>query len=179
MLTAGRGHHLEDVVDEGMAMIGVVLRMRVKNQLIVRALRIGADYDHASLASAVRSEMDALIEEKQTAAQVLDAQARKARRRIGAAKHQSDYRHRDVESLKARKEIEERLIVRLVVCRADDRFTEAVLDQARDAAIHEIVRARLATHHSARDEEGYEAEREARLRTLQADLAALAKPRAE
>jgi hypothetical protein len=164
-------------VDEGLLIVGSAFRLSLKNLLIVRALRDGADYDEGVLVGALRAQIDELVAEKEDEGARLESALSRARRRRGWASWHDDYRQQDVPVLERRAEINRRLVERLHALSADSAFLHAELAGAREAALDEIVQARLAPVTAAGMDEAYPAERERRLALLRQDIEQLIRNR--
>src|SRR5215207_5546409 len=107
------GPSIDLQVDEGLLIVASAFRLALKNLLIVRALRDGADYDESALVAALNAEIGGLITEKEEEAVRLRKAMRSARRRKGWASWHDDYRQQDMPALERRAEISGRLVDRL------------------------------------------------------------------
>lgn len=157
------------LVDEGVLIIGAALRMRVKNQIVVRVLAQGGalapeDYDRIALA-----EIQALVTENRASAEYLGRQAERAQRRRGSAQHMSDYRAADVDSLDLRRRVAEALVAALETMSTRPEYRQPVIERARNEAMVEMFRARMPTSISA-EEPTLGPAREERMRILVKDL---------
>lgn len=154
--------------------IGAV-RIAVKNLLIVRALRDGADYDESWWLAAVAREFELLAAENEADAERLDTVRASTRRKYGSALHPADFRSRDAPLLKRRIRLLRTVAERLRGLAAEEDVLLAIVAEARQTALDEITSARHdPSPRAARDP----AERAAGLALLADDLAALVESRA-
>ena len=161
---------VEMQVDEGMLIVASALRLAMKNLLVVRALRDRVDYDEGALVAALKAEIGELIAEKEEESVRLEKVLHRARRRKGWASWHDDYRQQDVPVLELRAEITRRLLERLRTLIDDPAFLRDELAGARDAALDDIIGARLAPSTPAAMDPQYPEQRERRLELLRHDL---------
>ncbi|MCU1438264.1 MAG: hypothetical protein JWP66_1351 [Naasia sp.] len=172
---------LADQVDEGVLIATSAVRLAAKNDLILRALRDGDEYDAGALAGAVRAELLALAEEKVEDARRVESVRRSVRRRFGVPRHQHDYRRADRAPLEKREQVNAALAVRLRALSEDDDYIRDIVARARDAALDEIAysmrdKAR-ALYNTAMVDEDYEVARELRMQMIAHDLNELERTR--
>ncbi|RIJ46678.1 hypothetical protein DZG00_13895 [Clavibacter lycopersici] len=165
----------EVLVEEALLLVGVALRLQMENLIILRTLRERRAYDEESLIEALRGELAELIGEKRGEAERLRMARDRAALREGKGKRPDDYREGDVPGLRLRAEIAEEIVERLGALSRDPEALREVLVIARDSALEQIVRARLAPQMlpGAFPEEG----RDDRVDELRAELARLAADR--
>ena len=120
------------------------VRQRVKNVVIVRALRDGADFDAERYADAVRAELESIAVESETDAARVKRELDYARGRHYEAATARDYVDRDVPTLRKRRKVMLALAVALRALATDDAVVAAIVDDARDNALDEI--AATASH---------------------------------
>jgi hypothetical protein len=166
----------EVLVEEALLLVGVALRLQMENLVILRVLRERRAYDEESLIEALRGELAELIGEKRGEAERLRMARDRAALREGKGKRPDDYREGDVPGLRLRAEIAEEIVARLGALTRDPEALREVLAIARDSALEQIVRARLAPKllPGAFPEEG----RDERVGELRDELARLAAERA-
>jgi hypothetical protein len=166
----------EVLVEEALLLVGVALRLQMENLVILRVLRERRAYDEESLIAALRGELAELIGEKRGEAERLRMARDRAALREGKGKRPDDYREGDVPGLRLRAEIAEEMVARLGALSRDPEALREVLAIARDSALEQIVRARLAPKllPGAFPEEG----RDERMGELRDELARLAAERA-
>ncbi|PPF55670.1 hypothetical protein C5C13_12155 [Clavibacter michiganensis] len=165
----------EVLVEEALLLVGVALRIQMVNRIILRTLRERRPYDEESLIEALRGELAELIGEKRGEAERLRMARDRAALRDGKGRRPDDYREGDVPGLRLRAEIAEEIVERLGALSRDPEALREVLVIARDSALEQIVRARLAPQllPGAFPEEG----RDDRVDELRAELARLAADR--
>ena len=122
-----------------MARAGV--RQKVKNVVILRTLRDGADFDLAWYADAVRTELAALVAESEAAAEQLDRDAQHARGRHLRAMTARDYVDRDVPKLRRRRHVHLALAARLRELAEDEAAVTDLVSDARMLALDDIASA--------------------------------------
>ena len=106
------------------------VRQRVKNVVIMRTLRDGADFDLDWYTDAVRTELEALAVENETAAEQLVRDAAYAQGRHFRAATARDYVDRDVPKLRRRRRVHLALV--------------ALVEDARMLALDDIASAAAA-----------------------------------
>ncbi|HWH25867.1 MAG TPA: hypothetical protein VNT53_04400 [Pseudolysinimonas sp.] len=129
---------LEDLVDEGVLIVGSTVRMSIKNRIIVQAMRDHSDFETKLVAAAARSELRKMAEEKREDADRIQLALERALGRSGTALHQSDYRDADVDALALRGETYRALADRLDELSRDADFVRALVERAREQAWDEV-----------------------------------------
>jgi len=132
---------LDDLVEDGLLIANAGVRMTVRNLIIVRALRDGADYDEGWYVDAVKHEFRALAAEKRADAERVAADHDTAMERPGRASHVSDYRSRDAPTLDRRSASLFGVADRLEAEGEDDELATVLVQIAREAALDEIASA--------------------------------------
>ena len=165
----------EVLIEESLLLVGVALRLQMENLIILRTLRERRAFDEESLIEALRGELAELTGEKRGEAERLRMARDRAALREGKGKRPDDYREGDVPGLTLRAEIAEEIVERLGALSRDPDALREVLVIARDSALEQIVRARLAPQllPGAVPEEG----REDRVAELRDELSRLAAER--
>lgn len=143
---------IERIVDEGVLIAITAVRMHVKNEIIVRAIKDDAEYDVVELAEAARDEFESI-----------------ARQNDGYAAGPVSARHVEVYSA---------LAAELRKAAGDPELVATTVEQAREDAWREIsgvVATKLeASRYDPSTDPRYQKERAARLRALiKVDLATL------
>lgn len=159
------------LVDEGVLIVGAALRMRVKNQIVVRILAQASALTSEDYDRIVLDATTALIAENTSSVEYLARQSERAQRRRGSAQHMSDYRAADVESLDLRRRVAEALSSALETMCTRPEYREPIIERARSEAMLEMFRARMPTSISA-EEPATGPEHDERMRLLIADLLA-------
>jgi len=164
---------LADLVAEGMLIVGSAIRLSVSNQAIVRALRDHADFDREWYSAAVVQQLALLADEKHADAERVAEELASATGRAGKARHQSDYRQRDVLHLRQRKAVLDSLVHEIRAREGDDDYVEALAAASRLAASDEIRGAirESALRRSPRAELLSPDERRKQVLALRAELA--------
>ena len=134
----------EVLIEESLLLVGVALRLQMENLIILRTLRERRAFDEESLIEALRGELAELTGEKRGEAERLRMARDRAALREGKGKRPDDYREGDVPGLTLRAEIAEEIVERLGALSRDPDALREVLVIARDSALEQIVRARLA-----------------------------------
>jgi hypothetical protein len=133
------------MVEDGRLIAMAALRLSLKNEVVLRVMRSGSRYDEDTLIDIARALVVALIDERRAEAALLTAVREEASRRPGMAHSRHDYHHADVPALDLRIRLNTLLSERLAQHRRDDDFLTERVREARDAALDEIVQARVAT----------------------------------
>lgn len=170
---------LDELVADGLLIAESAVRMSVKNEVILRALRDRADYRAERAREVAREELRRLAVESRGDARRLEEERERASVRPGKAAHQSDYRKADIEHLRRRGEAATALADRLIRASADDEHLDELVEAARRRAWDEVGASiaertaqewTLAPRLSAR-------ERERRMAQVAEDLRELGKAR--
>lgn len=161
-----------DVVADAVLLATAAVRIAVKNLLIVRALRDGADYEEGWWLGAVAREFELIAAENEADAARLEDVHAGAKRRHGRAQHPADFRARDRPVLKRRMRVLRKIAARLRELAADEAALLAIVAEARQTALEEITSARHDPSSRAARDPG---ERAAGLVLLSADLEELAR----
>lgn len=130
-----------DLVADARLVALAAVRQTVKNALLIRALRDGADYDPAWLHEAVRHEFAVLADESESDADRIARLRESARGRSGKALHAGDYRSADRSALKKRERTLRSLAAELRALGDDVETVDTLIDEARRRALDEIAAA--------------------------------------
>src|SRR5690606_37101178 len=117
-----------ELVADAMLVARAGVRQRVKNVVIMRTLRDGADFDLAWYTEAVRTELETLARENELAAEQLGRDARFAQGRHQRALTARDYVDRDVPKLRRRRRVHLALAARLRAFADDELAIQALID---------------------------------------------------
>ena len=170
---------IERVVEEGVMISASAVRMAVKNQLIVAALREHRAYDATAVAGGAQEQLRLLAGENDETADRLE-QTHRGPASLEGDPDEND-RIRDEEH-RRRPDVHRRLAAALREFAADPVAVAGLVDQARLDASAEIGREVVVRLHAGDfgADPHYEADRAERLRDLvEIDLAAVAKRTAE
>lgn len=164
----------KDVVADAVALATAAVRIAVKNLLIVRALRDSADYEHDWWRGAVAREFEVIAVENETDAARLEQVREATRRKKGRPQHPGDFRATDAPVLRRRIRVLRKISARLREIATDESALDALIADARRAALDEITGAR----HTPAPRVTLDADdRMIALSLLAGDLAALAEER--
>lgn len=155
------------------------VRQRVKNVMIVRALRDGADFEPAWYAEAARAELELAAVESETDAARVQRELEHARGRHLRAVTARDYVDRDVPTLRLRRRVLLALAARLRLLAQQHHEIAALIDEARASALDEIAAATAAVPRRRGPRTLTGSARRLALADLADDLAELAAQRAE
>lgn len=159
-----------DIVEQGLLVADVAVRMTVKNKLIVRALKHKADYSAEQTQEQVRQALTELIAEREKDAANI-AIMRSQIKRVGfASGGEAEYHREDSQTLRHRQEVYEGVAAELKARAADHVYLASVAKKATELAWAEIGEsiAQRAQHpyYSGGDNREYQAEREGRIQEL-------------
>ncbi|MFT4229298.1 MAG: asparagine synthase [Microbacterium sp.] len=160
-----------DAIAEGIAIAAAAARLAVSNRIIVATIGEGAAFDVERFAPFARDTLLHLAEEQERAADLMQKEIKNARGLRADAAGTHDYKGRDVRNLK-RRERQYRGVAELLRSFADDPLSiEALIDQSRDAAWHDVEKhlmRRLSAEASHPEHAAdYAAMRDARIQALQ------------
>ena len=130
---------LAELVADAMLVAFAGIRQQVKNQIILRALRDGADFDEAWLTDAVRSDAEALALESEADAARVRGELEYARKRRRRAVTARDYNVKDVPLLRRRIRVLLAVAANLRTFQADEEAIDRLADEARTHALDEIA----------------------------------------
>src|SRR5690606_23078251 len=120
-----------DLVADALLVARAGVRQRVKNVVILRTLRDGADFELEWYTDAVRTELEALAVENETAAEQLVRDAAYAQGRHFRAATARDYVDRDVPKLRRRRRVHLALAARLRALADDELAVVALVEDTR------------------------------------------------
>lgn len=169
---------VEDIVEQGLLVADVAVRMTVKNDIIMNALKRHVDYDEDRIVEMVREAVNDLADERERDAQHIDRMREEIRRTGRSAWSESDYGGEDSRTLKHRQEVYERVAEELRLRSEDEAYLRDAAERARTMAWGEIGPSieERATHpyYSGGGSEEYRSAREERIQQLiDKDLTAL------
>lgn len=146
-------------------------RLSLKNLFILRTLRDGKSFEESWYATAVQEELLHLANETDRDADRMLDERQRALRRQGRAMFQDDYRLIDAELLDRREKVLRGLAARLRSLSADRSYILALIGEAREQALDEVV---AAVAQAPREADSSEPEsmmlHQERLAALHADL---------
>ncbi|PRI10849.1 asparagine synthase [Leucobacter massiliensis] len=173
---------VEEIVEQGLLVADVAVRMTVKNAIIMNALKRHVDYDESQIVDMVREATEDLASERERDAQHIARMRDEIRDTGRSSWSESDYGNDDNRTLRHRQEVYEGVAVELRERARDEEYLRATAERARELAWHEIGDSlkERATHpyYSGGHDEEYRSEREGRIQQLiEKDLTALVQQR--
>lgn len=175
---------VEEIVEQGLLVADVAVRMGVKNEIILNALGRKADYDEQQIIELVRTTLHDLVEERERDARHIARMREEIRSTGRSSWSENDYSNDDSSTLRHRQEVYEQVAVQLREREADDEYLTKTAERARAAAWHEIGDSlkEKASHpyYAGGSSEEYKRNREARIELLiQRDLTDLMQQRGD
>ncbi|WP_337248710.1 asparagine synthase [Leucobacter luti] len=169
---------VEEIVEQGLLVADVAVRMSVKNAIIMNALQKHVDYDGDQIVEMVRQATEDLAKERERDAKHIARMRGEIRDTGRSSWSESDYGNDDNRTLRHRQEVYERVAEELHARAADDEALRATAQRARDMAWDEIGDSlkERATHpyYSGGASEEYQEARESRIQQLiEKDLTSL------
>src|SRR4051794_1772669 len=135
---------VDRMVEDGLLIAASTLRLSLKNRLIMRSM--GSDrlaFNEHDFLDAARDELQQLSSQRGAEAARLAAVREDAKQRQGKARTWQDYRDSDVPALELRIAVNRRLGERLAALLEDEEFLPIQIQLAQEAAVGEIVAARV------------------------------------
>lgn len=148
---------VEEIVEQGLLVADVAVRMTVKNTIIMNALRRNMDYHEEEILQLVRDAATELAEERDRDAKHIRRMRDEIRDYGRSAWSESEYGNDDNRTLRHRQEVYESIAAELRERAADDAYVRKTAEQAREAAWAEVgdslkVRAEHPYYGGGRDE---------------------------
>lgn len=129
---------VEEIVEQGLLVADVAVRMSVKNTIIMNALRRDVDYEKAHVEKLVRNKTIELAEERIRDAKHIKRMRDEIKQFGRSAWSESEYGSDDNRTLRHRQEVYEQLSAELNKQAADNTGITATAEQALAAAWSEI-----------------------------------------
>ena len=169
---------VEEIVEQGLLVADVAVRMSVKNAIIMNALKRHVDYDEGQIVDMVRSATEDLALERERDAQHIARMRDEIRDTGRSSWSESDYGNDDNRTLRHRQEVYERVAEELRARCADEGYLRETAERARGLAWDEIgdsLKERAShPYYSGGASEEYRRAREERIQQLiEKDLTAL------
>lgn len=169
---------VEEIVEQGLLVADVAVRMTVKNAIIMNALKRHVDYRESQIIDMVREATEDLARERERDAEHISRMRNEIRDTGRSSWSESDYGNDDNRTLRHRQEVYERVAEELHARAADEQYLSDTAGRARDLAWHEIgdsLKERAShPYYSGGDNDEYRNEREGRIQQLiEKDLTAL------
>ncbi len=148
---------VEEIVEQGLLVADVAVRMTVKNTIIMNALRRNMDYHEEEILQLVRDAATELAEERDRDAKHIRRMRDEIRDYGRSAWSESEYGNDDNRTLRHRQEVYESVASELRERAADEDYVRKTAEQAREAAWAEVgdslkVRAEHPYYGGGRDE---------------------------
>lgn len=129
---------VEEIIEQGLLVDGVAVRMGVKNSIIMNALKRNVDYRVDEIHELVRKQLLALAAERESDAKHISRVRDEIKRYGRSAWQETEYSSQDTKTLKHRQEVYEGLGSELRKLAADEEYVTHTAEQAREAAWAEI-----------------------------------------
>lgn len=173
---------VEEIVEQGLMVADVAVRMNVKNAIILNALGHKADYDEQQIKKMVQDAALELAVERERDARHISRMRGEIRKTGYSSWSENDYGSEDNATLRHRQEVYEQVAAQLRERADDEAYLEESTERARKAAWNEIGDSlkEKASHpyYAGGSSDEYKQEREARIELLiQRDLTELIKQR--
>nr|WP_245189997.1 asparagine synthase [Leucobacter exalbidus] len=174
---------VEEIVEQGLLVADVAVRMTVKNTIIMNALKRNVDYDATQINTMVHDSCVDLAEERERDARHIARMRNEIRDTGRSSWSESDYGNDDNRTLRHRQEVYEQVAEELHKRASDPTYLEETAERARQAAWHEIggSLADRATqpYYSGNYNDEYGSERDSRIQQLiEKDLTSLIREQA-
>ncbi|WP_449281661.1 asparagine synthase [Leucobacter sp.] len=169
---------VEEIVEQGLLVADVAVRMTVKNAIIMNALKRHVDYQESQIIDMVREATEDLARERERDAKHISRMRNEIRDTGRSSWSESDYGNDDNRTLRHRQEVYERVAEELHARAADEAYLGETAERARNLAWDEIgdsLKERAShPYYSGGDSDEYRSEREGRIQQLiEKDLTAL------
>ncbi|WP_449277892.1 asparagine synthase [Leucobacter sp. GX24907] len=161
---------VEEIVEQGLLVADVAVRMNVKNEIIMNALKRGENYDAAQIADMVREATIELADERDRDAAHIQQVRDEISEKGNSAWSEATFRGGDNRTLKHRQQVYEGVAEKLREHASDENYVTSTAERAREAAWSEIgdSLANRATHpyYAGGDNEEYREARDERIQQL-------------
>ena len=127
-----------DIVEQGLLVADVAVRMSVKNAIIMNALKRKVDYDEQEIVDMVRDSITELALERERDARHIEQMRKEIRKTGRSSWSDSEYGDGDNRTLRHRQEVYEGVAVELRARATDPEYLKVTTARAREAAWHEI-----------------------------------------
>jgi hypothetical protein len=161
---------VEEIVEQGLLVADVAVRMNVKNAIIMNALRNNVDYDEEVIRDLARTALTELADERERDAKHIKRVRDEIRDFGRSAWSESEYGNDDNRTLRHRQEVYETLATELRERAVNAEYVTTSTTRAREAAWEEVGDSlkNRAEHpyYSGGDNDEYRQERESRIQQL-------------
>lgn len=171
---------VEEIVEQGLLVADVAVRMTVKNAIIMNALKEHADYDEAQIYEMVRDSLNELAAERERDARHISRVRGEIRDTGRSSWSETEYGNNDSRTLRHRQEVYEQVAAELRARTEDDSYLDTTVERARSLAWAEIgdsLKERAShPYYSGGHDEEYRSNRDDRIQQLiEKDLTSLIK----
>lgn len=169
---------VEEIVEQGLLVADVAVRMTVKNAIIMNALKDHVDYDEGQIREMVRDALNELAAERERDARHI-ARVRGEVRDTGRSSwSESEYGSNDSRTLRHRQEVYEQVAAELRQRTENEEYLDNAIERARSLAWAEIgdsLKERAShPYYSGGHDDDYRENRDARIQQLiEKDLTSL------
>lgn len=129
---------VEEIVEQGLLVADVAVRMTVKNDIIMNALHLHSDYDKAEIVEMVREAIIEVAEEREHDAEHIRRVRDEIKLRGYSSWIDSDYRNSDDRTLRHREAVYDGVASHLHERAGDEQYLDQTAERARKAAWREI-----------------------------------------
>lgn len=129
-----------DVVAEGLYIAAAATRLRLKNEILMTVLAMGANYNEDWFVPIARDTLYILADEADAAADQLAATIERAKGRHHTSYGTHDYRNRDVRNLNRRRKQSKHVAQQLRERAEDEAELHKLVEGAREAAWADVER---------------------------------------
>lgn len=129
---------VDEIAEQGMLVADVAVRMEVKNDIIMNALKANVDYDEAHIIELVRESVIDLADERKRDAKHIDIMLERIRKSGFSAFSETQYRDEDNRTLNHRREVYELVAKGLRERSEDDEYLRQTAERSRELAWAEI-----------------------------------------
>ena len=161
---------VEEIVEQGLLVADVAVRMSVKNDIIMNALKHHADYHEDEIIDMVRNSVTDLAEERERDAEHIERVRTEIRENGWSSWSESEYGSDDTRTLKHRQQVYEGVAEQLRGRASDDEYLRVTAERARELAWGEIgdsLKERAShPYYSGGDNDEYRNARDERIQQL-------------
>lgn len=129
---------VEDIVEQGLLVADVAVRMTVKNAIIMNALKRHVDYDEQQIIDMVRDAVVEVADEREHDAQHISRVRSEIRTHGRSAWTEAEYGNSDSRTLRHREQVYEGVAAELRLRAEDPEYLRETAERARTAAWSEI-----------------------------------------
>lgn len=174
---------VEEIVEQGLLVADVAVRMTVKNAIIMNALKEHADYDKDQIIGMVRDSLGELAVERERDARHISRVRGEVRSSGRSSWSETEYGNGDSRTLKHRQEVYEQVAADLRKRIDDEEYLKLTANRAHELAWEEIGNSlkdrAMHPYYSGGHDEDYRTNRDDRIQQLiEKDLTSLIKEQA-